>query len=480
MSRFPTLQLESTIQECMEIIGKFESGISYILSKEKLVGIVTDGDIRRALLNDAQLYDSVKNIMNKNFISLPVNSNCSIIRAAFNERIKFIPLIDKHGRLVDVADSNSNYRIPILEPSLQGNELKYVTDCITSNWISSQGKYVQQFESTFEEKFNGYKALSVTSGTTALQLALLALGIGEDDEVILPNLTFAATINSVIHVGAKPVICEINHATWCIEPKEISKLINSKTKAIIAVHLYGQPCDMVSLCSICNEHQLFLIEDCAEAIGSKINDIYVGTFGDASAFSFFGNKTITTGEGGMLMLKNQNNYHKAKPIRDHGMSKSKKYWHEVVGHNFRLTNLQAAVGIAQMERFDEIINRKLEIHRKYYDFFSNHLDIVQIQNIESNILHSNWLFGVVLSNKFNREIMIDSLLCMGIETRPFFYCMSEMEIYKSYPRSKSLKVSHNISRNGISLPSGSSISDEQIDIICEGFLNCIQNNQNIS
>ena len=296
----------------MEIIGKFESGISYILCQEKLVGIVTDGDIRRALLSGAQLSDSVEKIMNNNFISLAVNSNCSIIRAAFNKRIKYIPLIDEYGRLVDVADSNSNYRIPVLEPSLKGNELKYVTDCITSNWISSQGKYVQQFESTFEEKFNGYKALSVTNGTTALQLALLALGIGEDDEVILPNLTFAATINSVIHVGAKPVICEINHATWCIEPKEIRKLINSKTKAIIAVHLYGQPCDMDSLCSICNEHQLLLIEDCAEAIGSKFDDKYVGTFGDASAFSFFGNKTITTGEGGMLMLKNQNNYKKRK------------------------------------------------------------------------------------------------------------------------------------------------------------------------
>ena len=476
MTRFPTLQLESTIKDCMEVIGKFESGISYILWQEKLVGIVTDGDIRRALLNGALLSDSVEKIINKNFISLPVNSNCSIIRAAFNKRIKYIPLIDKYGRLVDVADSNSNYRIPVSEPSLQGNELKYVTDCISSNWISSQGKYVQQFESTFEEKFNGYKALSVTSGTTALQLALLALGIGEDDEVILPNLTFAATINSVIHVGAKPVICEINPATWCIEPKEIRNLINSKTKAIIAVHLYGQPCDMDSLCSICNEHQLLLVEDCAEAIGSKFDDVYVGTFGDASAFSFFGNKTITTGEGGMLMLKNQNNYKKAKIIRDHGMSESKKYWHNVVGHNFRLTNLQAAVGIAQMERFDEIINRKLEIHRKYYDFFLNHLDIVRIQDIESNIIHSNWLFGVVLSNKYNRDNMIDSLLYMGIETRPFFYCMNEMEIYDIYPRSKNLKISNDISRNGISLPTGSSISDEQIDIICEGFLNCIKEN----
>lgn len=477
MSRFPTLHLNSTIEECMEIIGKFESGISYILSKEKLVGIITDGDIRRALLNDGQLSDSVEKIMNRNFISLPVNSNCSVIRAAFNKRIKFIPLIDKYGRLVDVADSNSNYRIPVLEPSLQGNELKYVTDCISSNWISSQGKYVQQFENAFEEKFNGYKALSVSNGTTALQLALLALGIREGDEVILPNLTFAATINSVIHVGAKPVICEINHATWCIEAKEIRKLINHKTKAIIAVHLFGQPCEMASLCTICNENELFLIEDCAEAIGSKLDENYVGTFGDASAFSFFGNKTITTGEGGMLLLKNQNNYQRAKLIRDHGMSKSKKYWHEVVGHNFRLTNLQAAVGIAQMERFDEIINRKLEIHKKYYNFFSKHLDILQIQHIERNILHSNWLFGVVVSNNYSREIIIDSLLYMGIETRPFFYCMSEMNIYKNYKRSKDLKVSHNISRNGISLPSGVSISDEQIDTICEEFINCLQRDQ---
>jgi perosamine synthetase len=474
MSKFPTLQLCSTIQECMEIIDKFESGISYILSQEKLVGIVTDGDIRRALLNDYLLSDSVEKIMNKDFVSLPFKSNCNTIRATFNKKIKFIPLIDKQGRLVDVADSNSNYRIPVLEPSLQGNELKYVTDCIISNWISSQGKYVKQFENTFEEKFNGYRALGVTNGSTALQLALLTLGIQEGDEVIVPNLTFAATINSVIHVGAKPVICEINHATWCIEPKEIRKLINNKTKAIIAVHLYGQPCDMVSLCSICKEHQLFLIEDCAEAIGSKHGEKYVGTFGDASAFSFFGNKTITTGEGGMLLLKKQKNYQQAKVIRDHGMSESKKYWHEVVGHNFRLTNLQAAIGIAQMENFDDIISRKLEIHKKYYDFFSNHSNIVQIQHLDSNILHSNWLFGVVLSNHYNREFVIDNLLYMGIETRPFFYCMSEMDIYKNYKRSMDLKISHNISRNGISLPSSTSITDEQIYTICEEFINCLR------
>ena len=478
MSRFPTLHINSTIEECMEIIGKFESGISYILSKEKLVGIVTDGDIRRALLNDAQLSDSVEKIMNKNFISLPVNSNCSIIRAAFNKRIKFIPLIDKYGRLVDVADSKSNYRIPVLEPSLQGNELKYVTDCISSNWISSQGKYVHLFENTFEDKFNGYKALSVTSGTTALQLALLALGIREGDEVILPDLTFAATINAVIHVGAKPVICEINNSTWCIEPREIRKLINQKTKAIIAVHLYGQPCDMASLCSICNEHKLFLIEDCAEAIGSKFEGKYVGTFGDASAFSFFGNKTITTGEGGMLVLKHQHNYRRAKLIRDHGMSKSKKYWHEVVGHNFRLTNLQAAVGVAQMERFDEIINRKIEIHRRYYNFFSNHLDIIEIQHLKSNTLHSNWLFGVVISNNNNRDEIIERLLSIGIETRPFFHCMSEMDIYKSYKKSKNIKISNYISLNGLSLPSGVSITNIQIDAICEEFLKCLQRNHN--
>ena len=288
----PVVAIGDSIREALQIIDQFAKKICYVLEGQKLVGVATDGDIRRGLLNGTMLDDEIGSVMNLNFVSLPYSTDSKIIREQFSSKIRFIPLVDELGGLVDIADPSENYRISILEPYLQGNELNYVKDCITTNWISSQGKYVNQFEAIFENHHPGMKALAVSNGSVALHLALVALGLKEGEEVIVPNITFAASANSVIHAGGVPVFCEIDSKTWCMDPEEAKKLISPKTRAIMPVHLYGQPCDLSALKNLCEQNKILMIEDCAEALGSKWQGRKVGTFGDASTFSFFGNKTI--------------------------------------------------------------------------------------------------------------------------------------------------------------------------------------------
>ena len=248
--------------------------------------------------------------------------------------------------------------IPLLEPSLNGNEMKYVSECINSGWVSSKGEFVRRFEEMFSLLNQDLHSVSASSGTSALHLALIALDIGKGDEVIVPNLTFAATVNAVLHSGAKPILVDVDDRSWNITVEKVKPLISKHTKAIIPVHLYGQPCDLIGLRRLADLNNLYLIEDCAEALGSSFDGNPVGTYGDASMFSFFGNKTITTGEGGMVIFKEKFLANKAKIFRDHGMNPDKKYWHDYIGYNYRLTNIQAALGLAQLEQLNSILEKK--------------------------------------------------------------------------------------------------------------------------
>ena len=277
MVKFPTVCSNQSVRECMAIIDEHAKRISYILENEILVGVVTDGDIRRALLNGTTLDDSIGPIMNKDFVSFPVGTDSKVIRERFSKRVRQIPLVDENGCLFDVADPLGNFRISVLEPSMKGNELKYVSECIKTNWISSQGKFVNEFEKVFEDFHPQTNALAVSNGTVALHLALIALGIKPGDEVIVPSLTFAASANAIIYTGANPVFCEVDPDTWCIDPYEVEKLISPKTKAIMPVHLYGQPCEMDALRSICDKNKLLIVEDSAEALGSEWKSQKVGT-----------------------------------------------------------------------------------------------------------------------------------------------------------------------------------------------------------
>tara|TARA_Y100000389_G_scaffold167531_1_gene172786 strand:- start:33474 stop:34910 length:1437 start_codon:yes stop_codon:yes gene_type:complete len=465
------------ISTVLKVINKNSKGICFVLRESKLVGVISDGDIRRGFLKGFNAESLADEVMNKNFFALNINSNEEKIRKSFSSKIRFLPLVDDNGNLKDLADSKKSHLIPLMEPSLQGNELDYVTDCIKTNWISSQGAYVQLFEKKFEDMYPGMRALAVSNGTVALHLALYAYGIGHDDEVIIPNITFVSTASSVLHCNAQPVFCEIDESSWCIDVKQVEKLITKKTKAIMPVHLYGNACNMDVLSDLADEYKLLLIEDCAEAIGTKWKKKLVGSFGDASTFSFFGNKTITTGEGGMVLFQNAKIAEKAKILRDHGMNPNKRYWHDVIGFNYRLTNLQSAIGVAQMERLSEILDKKKKIAQSYSNKLNKISSLVTLPEQNSNIFHSNWLYAVILKGNINRDHIIKELLNFGIDTRPIFYPLNLMPPFKSFRQSKKLDISLQISQQGLCLPSSISLKETEIDYIVGKLINIIKNNE---
>ncbi|NEN23434.1 aminotransferase class I/II-fold pyridoxal phosphate-dependent enzyme [Cryomorpha ignava] len=464
---------DATIRSAMEVLNKTLMGIGFVVDGDgKLTGTVTDGDIRRALLKGHTISDEVGVAMNRNFVSLPMaTSNVDILKV-LSDKVKVIPLVSESGVLKDYASIRKIRRISVAAPSLGGNELAYVTDCIRTNWISSQGKYVREFEAKFSEYHDGYKALAVSNGTVALHLALVALGIGEGDEVIVPDLTFAASINAILYTGATPVLADVDADSWNIDPEVIERLITPRTKAIMPVHLYGQPCDMQPIIEIAGAHNLLIVEDAAEALGSLYQSRPVGTFGDVATFSFFGNKTITTGEGGMVIFRDEAAYERAAVLRDHGMSKTKRYWHNEVGFNYRLTNLQAAIGVAQMERMDEFVDAKRRIAGLYNEELTKSAHFVLPLGEEVGSKNSYWLytFLVKADSPFSRDELIAFLAANGIESRPVFYPLHEMPPYTQYGKASELSRSIAISKTGISLPSSPILEKEEVKFICERIL----------
>lgn len=471
-----------TIRDILGLIDTNARGICFIAessSSLKIIGLVTDGDIRRGLLRGVEVSHPITKVMNTDFVSLPVESSENLVRKLFNSKIKMIPLLNSAGEIVDIADVMKSHLIPVLEPDLSGNESEYVLDCIQTNWISSQGAYVSRFERQFEALHPGMSAVAVSNGTAALHLALLSLGIGPGHEVIVPNITFAATINAVLHCGATPVICEINPSSWCIDIEEVERLITDKTKAMIPVHLYGQVCDMDRLMSSARKNNVYVIEDCAESFGSEIEGRLAGSFGDVSTFSFFGNKTISTGEGGMILFKNDQHHALAKVLRDHGMTPGRRYWHDLVGYNYRLTNLQAAIGVAQLERFNAILANKRRIAKHYDSLLQDALGIEQLPHESPKTVHSNWLYTIRLSQAIDRDVVVSKLLMFGIETRPVFYPLNKMPPYQNFKTSIRLDVSNNLSMYGLSLPSSVGMSSAKIEFVSKSLreiLNGMMNN----
>lgn len=357
-------------------------------------------------------------------------------------------------------------KIPIYQPLLNGNEKKYVNECLESTWISSKGDFIQKFEKKFSDFIGCKHSTTVSNGTVALHLALLSLGIGPEDEVIVPTLTYIASVNSIKYTGAKPIFVDSLHDTWQMDPKDVVKKITTKTKAVMAVHLYGHPCDMDSLTSICKEYNLFLIEDCAEAIGSKYKGKHVGTFGDISTFSFFGNKTITTGEGGMVVTNDETLHDRCIHFKGQGLAKHRQYWHDVIGYNYRMTNICAAIGLAQLEQVDYFIKRKREIADTYNDAFKN-LNI-EFHQESSDVYHSYWMCSVLVKEPKDRDKLRDFLAHKGIETRPLFYPVHTMPMFSD--KFQKHGVAENLGWRGINLPSYPSMSDDQQLMI----INCIK------
>ncbi|KKK44906.1 hypothetical protein LCGC14_3166370, partial [marine sediment metagenome] len=299
------VKLGSSLQDVMKALNSGIYGIVLLAGEDgALLGIFTDGDVRRALLGGAQLDEPARLHMNTDFKSGNEKNSHEENVNLLNEKIRHLPILDASGCPVDLISWAEIWRLPVSAPYLGGNELKYVSDCITSGWISSQGHYVKRFEKLFSEFFK-IDALTASSGTTALHLALAALGIGPGDEVIVPDLTFAASANVVMHCGAKPVFVDVSEETWTMDPSLLEGVITDKTRAVMPVHLYGHPCDMNPILEIAEKNDLYVVEDCAEALGARYKSELVGTLGDIGCFSFFANKVITTGEGGMVVTRDR-------------------------------------------------------------------------------------------------------------------------------------------------------------------------------
>ena len=353
--------------------------------------------------------------------------------------------------------------IPVYKPCFTGKEKEYVDDCIDTGWISWKGKYVPKFENEFSSYIGMHYGVGVFNGTVALHLAMLTLGIGEGDEVIVPSFTYVASANAITYVGATPVFVDSKIDNWQMNPEDVEKKITPKTKAIIVVHLYGHPCDMDELAQLCKKYDLFMVEDCAEAIGSEYKGRKVGSFADISCFSFFGNKTITTGEGGMLLTNDFALYERAERIKNQGNAKYRMYWSDIIGYNFRMTNIQAAIGCAQLEKIDEFIDKKIAIGKKYRDEFKN-LPISTLEPV-GDVKHTYWMCSILLDEADNRDRLMKYMEEKGIETRPTFYPVHTMPMYsQKYQKNANAEF---LAYRGINLPSFPSITDDEINYVID-------------
>jgi perosamine synthetase len=354
-------------------------------------------------------------------------------------------------------------QIPVYQPSLTGNEKKYVNECLDSTWISSKGKFISVFEAQFAY-YTGIKyATAVSNGTIALHLALVALGIGPGDEVIVPTLTYIASVNAIAYTGATPVFVDSLESNWQIDPEDVIRKITPRTRAIMAVHLYGHPCNMDDLVTIARSHNLFLVEDCAEAFGSLYKGKHVGCFGDISIYSFFGNKTITTGEGGMVVTNDDTLYDRAVHFKGQGLAKHREYWHDVIGYNYRMTNICAAIGLAQLEQADDFLASKRQVAECYRSCLA---DVPVIFHPEAeDVRHSYWMCSILVNDPAQRDPLRNALSAKGVETRPLFYPVHTMPMYSH--KYQKHPVAENLGWRGINLPSWPGLSQDQVLFICE-------------
>jgi len=361
-----------------------------------------------------------------------------------------------------------NKRIPVYEPNIGQRELEYVEDAVKSGWVSSKGPYIEKFEKSFASYIGTKYGVTASNGTAALHLAVSALGIGGGDEVIVPNLTFVSPVNAVLYNGGIPVLVDSNENDWNINYDQIEGRITERTKAIIAVHLYGHPCDMKRITEIADNHDLKIIEDCAEAIGAEYNGKKVGTFGDISCFSFYGNKIITTGEGGMCLTDDEKTAQKMQELRDHGMKPNRRYWHDNIGYNYRMTNIQAALGVGQIERINSFIEKKRQIAKMYEDRLRN-VNGITTQPEMSWAKNVYWLYSILVNypSGRKRDKVIKTLEDKNIETRPFFFPVNIMPPYIKFGNNEEFKISQNLSISGLNLPSSTKITQDDIELICD-------------
>jgi len=364
---------------------------------------------------------------------------------------------------------NSSYKpkkiILTAGPSIGKKEIKYGLDAIENGWNENYADYLIKFENEFAKYIGVKYALSVTSGTAALHLAMLSLGIGPGDEVIMPDQTFISIANAIVWAGATPVFADIEMDTWCLDPESVKKAISKKTKAILPIYTYGQPPRMNEIRKIARDHGLFVVEDACPAVGSLYKGKRAGSLSDIAAFSFQGAKIMVTGEGGMLVTNNKKWYEKAASLRTHGRDPKKTFWHNDMGFMYRMSNLQAAIGLAQLENIDSFVKKK----RQIFHWYKKRLEKVDgiLLNDENDWSESNyWMCSIILMKKFkySRDQLRAELLKRLIDTRPFFYPITMFDMYKN-AKKVDTKNSYHTGLNGINLPSGINLTQDEVNYI---------------
>lgn len=365
----------------------------------------------------------------------------------------------------------NNGFLPVSRPSITKKEIEYVTAAIASGWVSSLGEYITAFEEKFAEFCGSKYALTCNNGTTALHLALVTLGVQAGDEVIIPDLTFVATANAVKYVNAVPVLVDIDPETLCIDPAAFEAAITEKTRAIIPVHLYGHPANMPVIMEIARKHGLLVIEDAAEAHGAEVNGKRVGSWGDCACFSFYGNKVITSGEGGMITTDDEAFYLRAKYLRDHAMSPTKRYWHTEVGYNYRMTNLQAALGLAQLERIDEILAKKRAIFDWYEELLAGVAGI-RLNRTAPWAKNVYWMIIMEIegAGETQRDAFMQKLREFEVDSRPYFYPLSQMSEYPGVDT----PVTHAVYKMGVNLPSYFDMEKRDVERVCAAVRKCLE------
>ncbi len=363
--------------------------------------------------------------------------------------------------------------IPIAEPNIGEEEINLVIKTLRSGWISSIGENITEFENKFAKYCGTKYGVATSNGTSALHLCLAAAGIGPGDEVIVPSLTFVATANVVMYTGAKPVFVDSESETWNIDPEKIESKITEKTKAIIPVHLYGHPAMLDQITAIARKHNLLVFEDAAEAHGATYKGKRVGGLGKAGCFSFFGNKIITTGEGGMVVTNDKIFADKVRVLRDHGTSMRRKYYYPWLGFNYRMTNIQAAIGLAQLQKIDQFIDKKREnavLYRKYLEPLATRIVLHPEAAGSKNVF---WMYSILIParGKVNRDYLISQLKKEGIDSRPFFFPIHK---YKRFGINQKMPVAEYLSKIGLNLPSSPNLDEKKIKYICNNIIKILE------
>jgi|TARA_B100000959_G_C14986673_1_gene625919 perosamine synthetase len=368
--------------------------------------------------------------------------------------------------VLDIVNMSQNIKIPVAAPKFLGNEIDYVTDCVKSTWISSQGEYVSRFEESFSKYCGVNHGVSTSSGTTALHLALATLDLKPDDEVIIPSFTMIATANSVSYTGAKPVLVDSEPKFWNIDVNKIEEKINKKTKVIMPVHTYGHPCDMDVIHKLAKDYGLYVIEDAAEAHGAEYKGKKTGSLSDIACFSFYANKIITTGEGGMLVTNNEELAKKSITLRAHSFSADMHFWHRHIGFGYRLSSLQAAVGLAQLENIEKFVNIRRNNAHLYSKLLGEIKGITLPPEAEwaKNVY---WMYSILIEDNFGMDLdtFMSKLRDYGIDSRTFFYPIHIQPIYKDKYLNEIFPVANELSKKGINLPSGNNLEKKQIEYI---------------